>query len=126
MTETAANRFQSELAEATTNLNAAFAAVRKAPLQVVAALIDRDCEQLRQLEDYAVRFRAHLLAVAGWWPDTGGPIPLARSSAVLLETPPDHDRARILTNTTQATAPFIAVLDELVQGNADADFRLEK
>jgi len=127
MTEAVLTKLKSELSSATATLSDALNAVRKAAIQVVAAMLDRDVEQLRTLEDYALRFRADLLAVSTWWPSVEDKaIPIARSSAVLLERVPDFDRAKLLTNTTQATAPFKAVLEELIQGNADADFRLEK
>jgi len=120
-------RFKGEAVEADNRLNTAVAAVRKAALQVVAALADRECELLRQIEEHALRYRAELLGVASWWPDAAtGPIALSRAAAVLLEAPPDWDRARLMVSMEKSTVPWKAMLKRLVQGDVEADFGLQK
>ena len=120
-------KFERESAAANATLNDALAAVRKTALQVVAALADRECEALRQSEERVLQRRAELLAVASWWPDAAtGPIPLSRAAAAALEAPPDYERCRFLSSREEATAPYKELLDRLVQGDARADFKLEK
>jgi hypothetical protein len=68
MCNAAHGKFAAELVEANATLNGCLGAVRKASLQVAAALFDRECELLRAWEDATLTLRTQMQSVAGWWP----------------------------------------------------------
>lgn len=125
--ETAFDRFNQELATSNSRLGEALDAVRRAAADVMAALLERECESLRALEAEAARHRAELVAVASWWPDATKALQLGAAAAALLAAPIDYSETPLVRMTSNETriGPWKAVYDRLVQGDAEADFKLE-
>jgi hypothetical protein len=88
-TESILTKPTSEHRKADRRLGEAVAAARREALAVIATLLDRDCGQLRELEEIALTFRANLIKISQIWFSAGdGPIKISEASAQLLSTPP--------------------------------------
>jgi hypothetical protein len=117
--EQALHRFRAELTEAEGKLAGANGAIRAAAHACIAALIDEQCERLRQMQAETARFKARLLALSNWWPSSAGPIQLSRVSTEILTTPVDPDAIR-MSVSNDAPPQWRDLLDRLIGGDADA------
>lgn len=116
----AADKFDAELREAQTMFGERLDEVRRAAASVVAAILNREAEQLRQLEQQAAKFRGELLAASQWWPDASlGPLKLGPAAATVLSNPAPQPRA------SAGIGDWKGLFDRLVRGETDADFELE-
>jgi hypothetical protein len=125
MAEQAKVQLDAELSVATSTLTDALSSTRRAAADVVAALIERECESLRRLEEAAARQRAELVAVSRWWPDaTLGSFRLSHAASTLLANPPNSDAVAVPVSGTRIEA-WKNLFTHLVNGDAAADFKLE-
>jgi hypothetical protein len=127
--EQAEASFASELALANTNLADALGNVRKLAAAVLGALVEREAESLRVLEVQAAKFRKELQAAAAFWPDASiGALKLSPAAGQLLEAEPNYGETSAIRFASQEgrIAPWRSLYDQLVSGNADADFKLEE
>jgi hypothetical protein len=126
VSEQALAKFQSELALANSNLADALGNVRRAAADVIASLIEREAESLRALETEAARQRAELVSVSRWWPDaTLGSFKLSHAAATLLANAPNSDAVAVPVSGTRIEA-WKSLFDQLVNEDAEADFKLEE
>lgn len=125
--EQAQARFDGELAAAMASLGDALSAVRKAAATVVAAIVEREAENLRAMEERAALLRAELTSVAGWWPSAEiGLLKVGRATAVCIEAPLAWQDQPAVRTGGGWIKPWQGVFDRLVQGDVEADHELEK
>jgi hypothetical protein len=121
--------FQQELRLARARVEEADLAVRDEASGVVAAVVDREADQLRVLLKEADRLKGILAAAMAWSPsgDTHGqfrPLPVHQSTTVLLTAPQAEApgsweyRANL---DAERRKPFENLLSRLVAGDPDAD-----
>jgi hypothetical protein len=125
--EQAQQRFDGELAAAMASLGDALSAVRKAAAVVTAALVERETENLRAIEERAALLRAELTAVASWWPSAEiGSLRLDRATTGCIGAPLAWADQPAVRTGGGWTKPWQDVFDRLVQGEVEADFVLEE
>jgi hypothetical protein len=125
LTEAALVRFDSELNQANTDLEAALSSVRRAAAAVLTSLLDREAVELQRIEAEAMRRRAELVSAARRHPSGQlVPLQLAAPAAALLSNPPSFEEPPGWDRAGEAarTAKWRNVYDRLVQGEAGADF----
>jgi hypothetical protein len=128
--ETAKAKFDAELAACNSSLTEALETVRSRANEVISLLVQQDVECLRRLETQAAISRAQLLAVAShWFAGAGsGPIKLPPATSQYLELQPAfNDVPEVRRGGPEGRVrPYREIFDRLVQGDIEADFRLEK
>ncbi len=125
--EAAQQRFDRETTEATTALSNSLSAVRRAAANVVAALLERETENLRAAEQRAALLRAELTSVAGWWPSAEiGVLKIDRASAACIEAPVAWRDQPAVRQSSGLIKEWQGLFDRLVQGDVAADFDLQK
>jgi hypothetical protein len=91
--EAALDSFNRELATANSKHAEASSNVRRAAAELLAAIVDQDAEELRELETNATRLRASLWAASMIAPSPDiGPIRIAPTTIALLESPPTQPK----------------------------------
>jgi hypothetical protein len=94
----------------------------------MAALVERETEGLRAIEQRAARLRAELNSVASWFPSGAevGLLKIDRATAGCIEAPlPWQDQPTVRTGGGWLK-PWQRVFDKLCQGDFEADFALEE
>jgi hypothetical protein len=126
--ETALAKFQRELADANASLADSLGYVRACATGVIAAILERETENLRALDLQAGLARAELVAVANWWPNQStGAIQLSNvAGSYLADPPPAWQEQHLVRGGGGASRirPWAALFDKLVAGDAEADFEL--
>jgi hypothetical protein len=128
--EAAKAKFDAELAACNAALSEALETVRSRANEIVSLLVQIDVEHLRRMETQAAISRAQLLAVASHWFAGAalGPIKLPPATSQYLELQPQfNDVPEVRRGGPEGrTRPYREIFDRLVQGDIEADFRLEK
>lgn len=124
--QSAYDRLAAELATARAALGEADGLVRRGAAAVVGAVLEIACEELREMETDALRFRNELVAASQWWPDAGiGALHLAPSAQQVLASPVRHEEilGKALLNNEAAAGPWKDLYNRLVEGDAEAELR---
>jgi hypothetical protein len=125
--EQAQQKFDRLLAEATAALGDALTGVRKAAAAVMAALLERETENLRAAEQRAAVLRAELTATAAWFPTADlGLLKVTPATAGCLQSPVAWQDQPAVRRGGGWLKPWQQVFDKLCQGDAAADFDFEK
>jgi hypothetical protein len=119
MTESVHTKLEGEARDAQARLGEAMAGVRQAAAEWIAARFESDVEQLRELEDVALRFRADLVKISQNW-FGGSALKLSEASANLLGTIPDFDRLKFMGRESMVTQ-WQSLYEQLIKDPA-ADF----
>jgi hypothetical protein len=127
--EAAKAKFDGELAACNAALGEALETVRSRANEIVSLLVQIDVEHLRRMETQAAISRAQLLAVASHWFAGAalGPIKLPVATSQYLELQPQfNDVPEVRRGGPEGRVrPYREIFDRLVQGDIEADFRLE-
>jgi hypothetical protein len=124
--EAAATRLNGELVTAQAALGNALSAVRANARAVLSVIFSREVELLRQAELRCALQRSELTKISGWWPTPEGHLSLPPATAGFIAQQPNWADLPDVRNQSGSLAPWVRLHSRLVDGEAGADFELEK